>query len=169
MKTCLAVLIAALAILPSCGSSTEPAKEAVQLSFASDHAAGSPANPITFTVKVSNLGFQPAWHYEGCSAGIGVKVHYYDADGNLLQTSDPYAPQPACADGLVPLDPGKKLETGSRFDGTLYSFDPDPADRHYPAPAGRYRALATFGYFWDPEQRHDKVLLSESIEFDWSP
>ena len=169
MKTRLAVLIAALAILPSCGSSTDPAKESVQLSFASDRASGSPTNPITFTAKVSNLGIVPAWHYEGCSAGIGVHVNYYDSDGRLVLTKDPLGPQPLCVDDLEPLAPGGKLAMASTFDGTLYSFDPDPADRRYPAPAGHYRALATFGYLRDPEHRHEEIVLTQSIEFDWSP
>jgi len=169
MKSFLAVLISALAFLPSCGTSSEPAKEAVQLALASDRASGSPTSPVTVTAKASNLGLFPAWHYEGCGIGAGVRVDYYDADGNLLQMTDPFGPQPACAPVLFPLGPGKTLEVTSRFDGTLYSHDLNVADRRYPAPAGRYRARATFTYLRDPEQRHGEVVLTQSVDFDWSP
>src|SRR5262245_22911404 len=145
MKTILSALLAALVVLPSCSStSSEPAKESVQLTFASDQVSGAPASPITFSAKVSNLGLLDAWHYQGCGDWGGLQVTYYDADGKLLQMKDPFGPQPACADVLVPLRPGKTVEATSQFTGTLYSFDPGPVDRRYPAPAGHYRAVATF-------------------------
>ena len=167
MKPILPALLAALVVLPSCGSSPGPAEHAIQIALSPEHASGSPEHPLTFASVVRNAGLNSIWYYEGCGPVGGIRIDYYDPQGNLVLTKDPYAPQPACGYQLVTLVPGGELENASSFDGTLYGFEPDPADRRHPAPPGRYRAAATFTYYRDPAQRHPEVVLAQSVEFDW--
>ena len=168
MKPIHAAFLAALIILPSCGSSSSgPAGQAVQLALSPEHASGSSAHPLTFHAVVGNAGLRPVWHYEGCSAGSGIRIDYYDSQGNPVWTKDPYGPKPACGDQLMTLAVGGRIESASSFDGTLYNWEPDPAHRRYPAPSGRYRAVATFTYYEDAAGRLPEHVMVHSVEFDW--
>lgn len=148
-------------LLAGCSETTRPEFSSVRLRT---HVATEPG-AVIFSAVATNASLRSIWHYAGCSAGQGIGFTIRDPAGDVVLIRDPYALTPACADGLEPLAPQASVTEGFRFDGTLYRNDPDPADRAYAAPSGRYTVLVKFGYatvYGTPSQ-----VVTTTATFDW--
>jgi hypothetical protein len=128
-----------------------PAPIDIALALATSAPGGSPAQPVTITVTVENLGrsVQTRCHVQ--------LLHIYDVQGKEFFYWDPtHMPVGLC-------DPNfrssERYVWPLTFDGNGFSSDGQPLL----APAGTYRAVAEFQYFGDSGLH----ALTREVTFTW--
>lgn len=168
-----AMAAGALAVLLQAGCAeraTRPTVTDVNLSVSASPAVGSPSLPVVADVRVSNAGNTRVWHCEGCGCGNGIGFTVLGPDGVEVWLRDPNAVVPLCADGVIPLEPGRDLGARLDFTGTLYVKGyPDPKwpSPTYAAPPGTYTVVARFSYATSVPG--EWIPLERRVTFAWEP
>jgi hypothetical protein len=122
---------------------------------------GSPGDPITFVGRVHNAGSASVFPFSSCPDPY---IRIYDTNQVELHQADPTQPVPCPLALIAPLEPGKTIEFSLTFDGHYFSDTGILST----APAGTYRAIATFRYSPpEPSGTSDLHGVTREISFDW--
>jgi hypothetical protein len=164
MRLLLAVLVVAIGGSLSCSNRiTVPVvlpDEDIRFELVAS-GGGSAGDPVTFRGLIRNAGGAAVMPYIDCGEH---PVRIYDATRTELYQVDPTQPVPCPLADVAPLLPGQTIEFSLTFDGDYFSETGDPLT----APAGYYRAIATFRYQPpNPEGPSDLHGLTRELSFNW--
>ncbi|HKQ58228.1 MAG TPA: hypothetical protein VJY35_10215 [Candidatus Eisenbacteria bacterium] len=155
------VLLLALALLGSLSCAQGPSRifaprglppERIEFALTASAAAGSPAEPVTITATLENLGrsVQLPCHYVPL-------IRIYDNQGNEIYIWNPTIVVIGTCDPNFRSN--QRYVQPLTFDGNSYSSDGQPRL----APAGTYRAIAEFQYFGESGLQ----TLTREVTFTW--
>jgi hypothetical protein len=113
-----------------------------------------PANTVTITAVVENLGRSVQLPYHSCSEP-GIRV--YDAQGDELLLNDPRFVSVCLQEPYFRA--GQRWVIKVYFNGVHYAAD----GTHLTAPAGTYRAVTSFAYI----SPSGPETLEREATFEW--
>jgi hypothetical protein len=164
-----AAMIGLLVLIAGCGGKSPTTTQLLSANIEVNPApaSGDAAHPVILTAKARNTGLKTAWYSSECLVGPGIGLQVFGPDGDEVLIRDPYAPVVACADGYVPLQPGRSVQLVFEFTGLLYTRSYEPSERTYAAPPGTYTAVASFGFADQPGMR--QLVIESRVTFEWGP